>query len=243
MSEAARSTPTAVEIVDVRFGYGATPVIDGLSCTIASGEFVAIAGANGAGKSTLLHLILGLYRPQAGTIRLLGGPPQRLARAGGLGYVPQRRVLTEVLPATVSEVVTSGLLTRSTWWHRPSEAARAATGRALDAVGLRERAADHFQSLSGGQQQRVLIAKALVAAPEVLVLDEPLAGVDDESQHKIAFVLRERADQGAAVVVVSHELEVLDPVVDRMLLLAGGRITFDGALADLPIHRHGHGHW
>ena len=113
----------------------------------------------------------------------------------------------------------------------------------LDAVGLAGRATDRFQTLSGGQQQRVLIAKALAGDPSVLVLDEPLAGVDAESQALITRVLRARADAGAAVIVVSHELEVLDPVVDRVLLLAGGKITFEGALADLPVHRHGHGHW
>jgi len=243
MTPPASSVSPAVVVDDVTFSYGGAPVIQGLSCAIGSGELVAIAGANGVGKSTLLHLVLGLYRPEAGTVRLLGVDPSRLARRGALGYVPQRRVIADVLPATVAEVLLSGLLSRSTWWRRPTASARARAMSALDAVGLVDRADDRFQTLSGGQQQRVLIAKALAGDPTVLVLDEPLAGVDAESQRLIAAVLRQRADAGACVIVVSHELEVLDPVVDRVLLLAGGRVAFEGALADLPVHRHGHGHW
>jgi zinc transport system ATP-binding protein len=157
--------------------------------------------------------------------------------------VPQRRVIADVLPATVGEVVATGLLTRRTWWKRPAATDRARALAALEAVDLASRAGDRFQTLSGGQQQRVLIAKALAGEPQVLVLDEPLAGVDAASQQLIAEVLRTRADAGAAVIVVSHELEVLDPVLDRVLLLAKGKIAFDGQLADLPVHRHGHGHW
>jgi zinc transport system ATP-binding protein len=235
--------PPAVQVDAVSFGYGSDVVIDRLSCSVHAGELVAVAGANGVGKSTLLHLILGLYQPQAGTVRLFGEPPTRLSRRAALGYVPQRRVIAEVLPATVSEVLLTGLLTRRSWWKRPTAADRHRAHAALDAVDLASRAGDRFQTLSGGQQQRVLIAKALAGDPQLLVLDEPLAGVDAESQQLIAGVLRARADAGAAVIVVSHELEVLDPVVDRVLLLAKGTITFDGRLADLPVHRHGHGHW
>jgi zinc transport system ATP-binding protein len=237
------ATPAAVEVDAVSFGYGADVVIDELSCTVQAGELVVVAGANGVGKSTLLHLVLGLYHPQSGNVRLFGEPPARLSRRSGLGYVPQRRVIADVLPATVGEVLLTGLLSRQAWWRRPSAADRQRALAALDAVGLAARVGDRFQTLSGGQQQRVLIAKSLVADPQVLVLDEPLAGVDAASQELIAGVLRARADAGAAVIVVSHELEVLDPVVDRVLLLAKGKIAFDGQLADLPVHRHGHGHW
>jgi zinc transport system ATP-binding protein len=237
------ATPAAVDVDRVSFGYGGDLVIDELICAVRAGELVAVAGANGVGKSTLLHLILGLYHPQSGSVRLFGEPPVRLSRRSGLGYVPQRRVIADVLPATVGEVLLTGLLARESWWRRPSSADRDRALAALDAVDLASRVGDRFQTLSGGQQQRVLIAKALAGDPDVLVLDEPLAGVDAASQQLIAGVLRDRADAGAAVIVVSHELEVLDPVVDRVLLLAKGKIAFDGLLADLPVHRHGHGHW
>jgi zinc transport system ATP-binding protein len=235
--------PPAVEVNAVSFGYGGDVVIDELSCALRAGELVAVAGANGVGKSTLLHLVLGLYQPQSGTVRLFGEPPTQLSRRSALGYVPQRRVIADVLPATVGEVLLTGLLSRGSWWKRPSAADRERALAALDAVDLAARVGDRFQTLSGGQQQRVLIAKALAGDPRLLVLDEPLAGVDATSQELIAAVLRARADAGAAVIVVSHELEVLDPVVDRVLLLAKGKIAFDGQLADLPVHRHGHGHW
>jgi zinc transport system ATP-binding protein len=236
------STPS-VAVDGVTFSYGGDVVIDELSCSVASGELVAIAGANGVGKSTLLHLVLGLYKPQGGTVRLFGEPPAQLSQRSMLGYVPQRRVIADVLPATVSEVLMTGLLTRRTWWQRPSASDIERSMDALAAVDLASRAGDRFQTLSGGQQQRVLIAKALANDPQLLVLDEPLAGVDAASQELIAAVLRDRADRGAAVMVVSHELEVLDPVLDRVLMLAKGKVAFDGPLSELPPHRHGHGHW
>ncbi len=230
---------------DVSFAYDGHPVLHNVSFVVQAGEFVALSGANGAGKSTLLRVILGLTRPASGEVRVLGDQPQRMPQRWRVGYVPQRPVVSEQLPATVSEVVACGRIARRGWWRRPRDDDRAAVRAALDAVGLAERAHARFSALSGGQQQRALIAKAIVNDPEVLVLDEPIAGVDAASQRQFRDALVSRTERGRAVLLVSHELGAVAADLDRIVLLAQAHITFDGSPAELEregislgVHRH-----
>jgi zinc transport system ATP-binding protein len=162
-----------------------------------------------------------------------------------VGYVPQRPMVSESLPATVHEVVASGCLARRGWWRRPTSAARAAVDDALQAVDLAASASRRFTELSGGQQQRVLIAKAMVNDPELLILDEPIAGVDAASQDRFRDALVSRIERGRAVLLVSHELSAVARALDRVLVLAHGRIAFDGPPSELEssgvslgLHRH-----
>jgi zinc transport system ATP-binding protein len=154
-------------------------------------------------------------------------------------------MVSESLPATVAEVVALGRLVRRGWWQRATTADRAAVADALDAVGLADAAARRFTELSGGPQQRVLIAKAMVNDPQLLILDEPIAGVDAESQDRFRDALVSRIERGRAVLLVSHELSAVASALDRVLVLTHGRIAFNGPPSELEragvslgLHRH-----
>jgi zinc transport system ATP-binding protein len=222
-----------LEADQVTFAYGAEPVVVGVSLTVGPGEFCALAGPNGSGKSTLLRLLLGRLRPGSGSVRCFGADPRQLTDRWRIGYVPQRHILVPELPATVEEVVATGRLARRGWWRRPRAADRAAVDDALATVALSELARRTVGSLSGGQQQRVLIAKALASEPELLVLDEPTAGVDAESQRlfrdSLVHLVRER---GAAVLLVSHELGAVADDLDRVVVMKRS-ILFDGRPEEL----------
>jgi zinc transport system ATP-binding protein len=224
---------TVLEAQDVDFSYGAQPVLEGVGFEIRRGEFVALVGPNGSGKSTLLRVLLGLLAPASGEVRLFGEPPNRLTDRARLGYVPQRHRLAPDLPATVEEVVASGRLARRGWWRRPNGADRDAVDHAIESVALGDLRRRPVGLLSGGQQQRVLIAKALAGEPELLVLDEPIAGVDAESQLRFRDSLVHLArEHGAAVLLVSHELGAVAEDLDRVVVLKR-RVLFDGAPTDL----------
>jgi zinc transport system ATP-binding protein len=224
----------AVSVDAVSYAYRDNLVLDCVSFDVAPGEFVALAGPNGSGKSTLMRIVLGLLPPAAGTVALLGSPPRRLPERWRVGYVPQRPAAVDLLPATVREVVAAGRLARRGWWRRPTAADRAAVDRALDTVALADLAGRPLAELSGGQRQRAFIAKALASEPELLVLDEPTAGIDADSQERFRDALVDLARaRGGAVVLVSHELGAVADDLDRVLLLRQGKIAFDGPPGDL----------
>jgi len=231
----------------VRYDAG-QPVLDSVNLRVRRGETVALLGANGSGKSTLIRAALGLVPLQSGQVELFGTPLSRFRGWKKIGYVPQRLGAGSGVPATVREVVAAGRLARR-GFLRPSGAAdSAAIDSAIGAVGLADRAGDPVGTLSGGQQQRTLIARALAGEPELLVLDEPTAGVDEASQLMFAAVLRRFVADGGTVVVVAHELGPLEPLVSRAVVLHHGEVVHDGAVpapaghhAD-PGHDHVHPH-
>jgi zinc transport system ATP-binding protein len=218
----------ALRLDDVRFAYGRHAVLDGVSLAVRAGEFVALTGPNGSGKSTLVRVALGLTPPHGGQVHLFGEIPGALRQRWRVGYVPQRALLADHLPATVEEVVASGGVARRGWARRPRHDDPARVDRALDVVALADRRRVPITELSGGQQQRAFIARALVSDPELLVLDEPIAGVDVESQARFrdALVTRCRED-GVAVLLVSHELGAVADDLDRLVVLRGGKVIFD----------------
>jgi zinc transport system ATP-binding protein len=228
------STMSVLEAEGVGFSYGPDVVLDHVSLSIAPGEFAALVGPNGSGKSTLLRILLGLLPAQRGTVRLLGVAPDRLRERWRIGYVPQRPALARDLPASVEEVVQAGRLARTGWRRRLTATDRDEVTHALESVALVDVRRRRVRELSGGQQQRAFIAKALVAQPDLLVLDEPVAGIDADSQRRFRDSLVHLVtDHGTAVLLVSHELGAVADDLDRVVVLRGGRVSFDGTPADL----------
>lgn len=229
-------------------GYDGRPVLRDISLTVTAGEVVAVLGANGSGKSTLIRAVLGLVPLSAGSITLFDRPLRRFRQWHRIGYVPQRLGAGSGVPATVREVVASGRLARRGVLRPPGRADRAAVDAALASVGLADRAADPVATLSGGQQQRTLIARALTGEPELLVLDEPTAGVDAASQEAFAGALKDFVAGGGTVLLVAHELGPLRPLISRAVVVHAGGIAHDGPVPEPaghhadPDHDHVHPH-
>jgi zinc transport system ATP-binding protein len=237
--------PVAISLRGLSFAYpGGPPVLRDVDLEIESGEFVAVAGPNGGGKTTLLRVALGLERPQAGTAQLFGEPAHEFSARARLGYLAQRTILGMDAPATVREVVAAGRVARRGPFRPFRGRDHLAVAAAIERVRLVDQVDEPIQRLSGGQQQRAYIAKALAAEPDLIVLDEPTAGVDADAQEAFAALLEElHAELGATIVYVSHEFGAVERYVERLLLVRGG-ILFDGpptALADRwhdPSHVH-----
>lgn len=227
------SVSTLLEARNVTFGYGRSDVLEDVSLSIGPGEFVALVGPNGSGKSTLLRILLGALTPRTGSVSLFGTPPRDVRDRSRLGYVPQRPSLASEVPATVAEIVSAGRLERGRWWRRQDDADRQAVQHALESVGLGSDADRPLNELSGGQQQRAFIARALAGEPQLLVLDEPIAGVDAESQRRFRDSLVHLVEEhGAGVLLVSHELSAVAHDLDRVIVLKG-HVLFDGPPAEL----------
>ncbi|MDR2974690.1 MAG: metal ABC transporter ATP-binding protein [Propionibacteriaceae bacterium] len=212
----------AIRHLDV--ALGGNPILTDITVTIEPGQIVALLGDNGSGKSTLIKATLGLIRHQRGSITLLGTPLERFHTWNQVGYVPQRASVS-LHSTTVAEVVRSGVLAnRAVGW--PGKADKAKVAWALETVGLSELAQELYLHLSGGQQQRVLIARGIVNRPDLLIMDEPFAGVDLTNQTEIGDTV---AGLGATVWVVLHETESMAAHLDRTLILRDGRLIYDGS--------------
>ncbi|MEV6791172.1 ATP-binding cassette domain-containing protein [Streptomyces sp. NPDC051320] len=238
---------TVISLRRATASLGSRPVLRGIDLTVHHGEVVALLGANGSGKSTAVRAVIGQVPLTGGGIELFGTPLARFRDWARIGYVPQRTTAAGGVPATVREVVASGRLSR-TKLKWPSRADRAAVARAIELVGLTDRTGDSVNALSGGQHQRVLIARALASEPELLIMDEPMAGVDLASQEILASTLREQVAARTTVLLVLHELGPLEPLIDRAVVLRDACVTHDGPPPEavgqhaLPGHDHVHPH-
>ena len=248
MTEPAGTVPDSHEVIRLRggaIGYGDRPVIRDVDFTLRVGEVVAVLGPNGSGKSTLVKGLLRQARLSAGSLDVFGVPAGRFREWWRIGYVPQRHTVGAGMPVTAQEVVASGRLARTKPWRRFGPADRDAIAAAIDTVGLSGREGDNLATLSGGQQRRVLIARALAAGPEVLVMDEPTAGVDTASQLALAATLRELVGRGTTVLLVAHELGPVASLISRAVVVRDGAIVYDGPPRTGPAegseHDHPHG--
>ncbi|MFC6153678.1 metal ABC transporter ATP-binding protein [Nocardioides yefusunii] len=205
------------------------PIVRAVDFTVRTGEFVALMGANGSGKSTLVRALTGLRPLASGTLELFGTEVSKFSDWHRVGFVPQRPGAGSGVPANVWEVVSAGRLTHRKPFRPLSRTDRDLIDRAIEVVGLTDKARAAVSSLSGGQQQRVLIARALASQPDLLFLDEPTAGVDLPNQQVLADTLKVLQGRGVTIVLVAHELGPLEPLVDRAVVLRDGRVIHDGA--------------
>ena len=220
--------PRPFDLRGARVQLGSHRALDGVDFAMDPGEFVVVLGSNGSGKTTLVKALLGLLPLSAGELRIYGEAPRRFRHWERIGYVPQRFSAATGVPATVQEVVLSGRIPHARWFAPWKREDHEAAQRALSTVGLEDHAGDPAEALSGGQQQRVLIARALAGEPDVLVLDEPVSGVDLEHQEAFARALAELRARGRSVLVVAHALGAIEPLVERSVILDLGRVVYDG---------------
>lgn len=208
--------PFAVELREVNVHYGSTLALADFSLTIEHGVRVAVVGPNGAGKSTFFNLVSGLLNPTHGTVKVHGhNPGQYLC----LAYVTQASQLDLNFPVNVWDVAMMGRMGKLGLLHRPGAADRALVHSSLERVGMLELAKRQIGELSGGQRQRLLIARALVQEAELLLLDEPFAGLDVPAQEKILKILDDVQAQGVTVLLATHDLELAAEHFDRVLLI------------------------
>ncbi len=213
-------TSPALSLHEASFGYSGRTRVARLTLDVAPGSAVALIGPNGSGKSTLLRGILGLAELTGGSAVVLGTTPGRARRRTGV--LPQTDSRETELPVSVRQVVAMGLY-RELGPLRPLGAGgRAAVEAALARVGLSTFARRRFGELSGGQQQRAILARALVANPEMLLLDEPFNGLDRENRDTLLQLVAELRDEGRTVIVSTHDLEIAQRVCTHALLLSAG---------------------
>lgn len=240
-----RDDATAVDAVvacrDLSVTLGENPILHGVDAHVGHGETVALLGGNGSGKTTLLRALLGLVVRRTGSVNLFGTPIERFHQWYRVGYVPQHGLL-QVNNASVYELVATGRLSRRGLFVPPRKSDRDAITAAIQQVGLTRFRNAPVSLLSGGQRQRALIARALAGRPELIMLDEPMAGLDLATQESLADLFAELKTAGLSTIVVLHELGALEGLIDRSIVLRAGQVIYDGPLrsdgASLQQHPH-----
>ena len=204
---------------NVALGYGSRVVVDDLNFTVNAGDYLCIVGENGAGKSTLVKTLLGLQKPLRGKILLNG------LSAGEIGYLPQQTQIQKDFPASVKEIVLSGCLARKKFLPFYSAEDKKLSAHNMELLKISSLAARCFRELSGGQQQRVLLARALCAAKKILLLDEPIAGLDPEAAADMYKIISELNRRGTTIIMISHDVDEAIKYATHVLHL-GEKIFF-----------------
>ena len=205
-----------VKLEDVWVQYNGVPILEGINLAIEQDDFLGIIGPNGGGKTTLLKVILGLISPSRGKVSVLGKPPEK--SRSKIGYVPQHNLFDRDFPINVWDVVLMGRYGKSGLFRRYSSEDRRATQDALQTVGMLDHKDSQMGKLSGGELQRIFIARALVAEPKLLLLDEPTASVDPAMQTEF-YELLEKLKKQMAIVLVSHDISAVSIYVDKLACL------------------------
>ena len=228
------SDPAPVEVVNAMVAYDGRPVLRSVTFTAPKGKLVGIIGPNGAGKSTLLKAILGLIRLDSGSVKVFGQPLDKIRHR--VAYVPQTEAVDWDFPVTALDVVLMGSYANLGLFGRPGAKQRAAAREAMDQVGMSDFANRHIRRLSGGQQQRVFLARALCQQADVLLLDEPFAGVDAATEQAIFDLMDRLTSEGKTLIVVNHDLSVLDRF--DLLMLLNQQIMAFGPTAEVATNEN-----
>ena len=213
--ETSGQVPVVLRFSHVGFSYESLPVLSNVSFHVHEGEFVAFVGPNGSGKTTILKLVLGLEQSQEGTVSLLGGNPKRTRYL--VGYVPQHASYDRMFPVSVGEVVRMGRLRSSL--HRYTKEDDRFVQEALEQVDLSNLLDRPYSNLSGGQRRRVLVARALAVHPQILLLDEPTANMDKESETRL-FETLGRLKGKTTIMIVAHDMSIVSAMTDRVFCIS-----------------------
>jgi zinc transport system ATP-binding protein len=203
-----------IELDNVCFSYRNHLIIDDATVRVYPGEFVAVVGPNGSGKTTLLKMLLGMLAPSSGTVRIMGGNPKRTRKR--IGYMPQYAHLDPKFPISALSVTLMGRLGHTSSIFGYSQRDLRIARQAMERLDMWDHRDEHFSELSGGQRRRVLIARALAVEPELLLLDEPIAGLDCEMGEELLEILNELSNS-VTVVLVSHELSFVSKYVNKVI--------------------------
>ncbi len=217
-------SPTVLSIQDLWAGYDGEAALESISLELGTGLLVGVAGPNGSGKSTLLKTILGLVRPWRGRIELFGKDIN--GSRNRVGYAPQSEVVDWDFPVTVRDVVMMGRYGRLGLLRRPRASDRDAVDSALAEVRLDALAGRQISELSGGQQRRMLIARALAQEADLLLLDEPMVGLDATNQHELLELFERLRSRGKTLLVATHDLSCVAACFDLTLLLNKKLVAF-----------------
>jgi len=224
---------TLISVKNVSFSYSYGRVIDDVSLTIKSGDFLAIIGPNGSGKTTLVKIILGLLKPSEGEVRILGKRLEDFSEWQRIGYVPQKAThIDPFFPVSIKEVVALGLLTSKRLSRLTKKEEELTIQKALLQVGLTSLKNRRIGNLSGGQQQRVFIARAIVNQPHILFLDEPTTGVDAETQEHFYDMLDDiNKKEKITIVLITHEIGIINRHVNKVACL-NQKLIYHGTHAE-----------
>jgi ABC-2 type transport system ATP-binding protein len=236
--EGAAGPAPALELTGLRKRFGGTPAVDGLDLRIGAGEFYALLGPNGAGKTTTLRMVAGLLRPDGGAVRIFGvdvaAEPERAKRA--LAWVPDEPMLYDKLRGLEYLEFVAGL------WGLPAAEAAPRARELLEWLGLWEQRGDYAETYSKGMRQKLALAGALLHRPRLLILDEPLTGLDAAAARQVKDLLRQIVREGATVVLTTHILDVAERLAERIGIIASGRLIAEGTLEQLRAQRGAGGH-
>lgn len=215
---------SVITMQDCNLAYGYKTVVTGLNGNVEAGEALALIGPNGSGKTTFLQAIIGTVRVSSGSLKL----PEHVS----IGYVPQQVDVDLTFPITARQVVAMGLSRQTGLWGCLNKQQKTAVEDALRHVGLLHRALVRFGDLSGGQRQRILLARAIVAKPTLILLDEPFNGLDEPNRRELLHIMENAKKEGIAFVVSTHDLVIAESICEKALLLAGKQVAF-GLLRDV----------
>lgn len=247
MNSPRSSTSPALIVDDLHVSYGAVNALTGVSLSLNFGQITALIGMNGAGKSTLFKAIMGLERPTSGRIVVNTGENSAMGLRGAVAYVPQHDQVDWHFPISVREIVASGrrrarskagFLPESSWlwglrrWRQEKTNNDRIVDKALQQTGLTNLQDRPVGALSGGQRKRVFVARGIAQEAKIMLLDEPFAGVDTQSQSQITALLHELAEAGTALLISTHDLDRLPELCDNVAML-NRRIVAEGALDEV----------